>query len=164
MNIMEKIYIETTIPSYYTAKPQKDPLKHKRQIITKKFWNYVTVFFDLYISPAVIVEVDRGDREAANIRKEAIADFKMLDLTPKVVELTNVYIKLLDLPEDAHTDAVHIAMACAHKMDFLITWNCNHIANAQNFKKIQDYNHKHKIHTPILTTPELFMGEGTSND
>lgn len=141
----------------------KDPLKHKRQVITQKFWNYATAFFDLYISPAVIAESSRGDNDAANARIEAIAGFKILDLTPKVIELTNIYIKLLDLPEEAQTDAVHIAMACAHKMDYLITWNCNHIANAQNFKKIQDYNRKHKIHIPILTTPELFMGEGINN-
>jgi len=123
----------------------------------------MTAFFDVYISPAVVVEVDRGDKDAAKARKEIISGFKSLKPSSKVIELSKTYIKLLDLPQDAETDAVHIAFACIYKMDYLITWNCNHIANAQNFKKIQDYNNKHKIHTPILTTPELFMGEGKSN-
>ena len=156
---MNKIYIESTLPSYYTSRPNEEPLKHKRQIITKKFWNYAVEFFDLYISTAVLIEIKRGNKEAAESRRLAVMPFKLIQVSESDNELAKIYISLLKLPEDARADATHIAVACLHKMDYLITWNCNHIANGQNLRKIQDYNLKHKIHIPVLTTPELFMGE-----
>ncbi len=156
---MRKIYIESTIPSYYTAKPSKIPKTHERQILTKKFWSYATDFFDLYISTMVLIEIKRGDPEVAEARRLAILPFKLIQVSENDNELAEVYVRMLKLPQDARADAVHIAAACLHKMDYLITWNCNHIANGQNLRKIQDYNLKHKIHIPVLTTPELFMGE-----
>lgn len=156
---MRKIYIESTIPSYYTAKPSKIPKTHERQILTKKFWSYAVDFFDLYISTMVLMEIKRGDSEVAEARRLAILPFKLIQVSENDNELAEVYVRMLKLPQDARADAVHIAAACLHKMDYLITWNCNHIANGQNLRKIQDYNLKHKIHIPVLTTPELFMGE-----
>jgi len=156
---MRKIYIESTIPSYYTAKPSKIPKTHERQILTKKFWSYATDFFDLYISTMVLIEIKRGDPEVAEARRLAILPFKLIQVSENDNELAEVYVRMLKLPQDARADAVHIAAACLHKMDYLITWNCNDIANGQNLRKIQDYNLKHKIHIPVLTTPELFMGE-----
>jgi len=161
---MQKIYIESTIPSYYTSKPSGDPIKRNWQIITKKFWNYATDFFDLYISTAVLFEIQRGNKEAAEARRLAVIPFKLLMVSSADDDLTEIYVKLLKLPENARADATHIAVACLHRMDYLITWNCNHIANGQNLKKIQDYNLKHKIHMPVLTTPELFLGGGKKDE
>jgi hypothetical protein len=107
----------------------------------------------------VLMEIKRGDPEVAEARRLAILPFKLIQVSENDNELAEVYVRMLKLPQDARADAVHIAAACLHKMDYLITWNCNHIANGQNLRKIQDYNLKHKIHIPVLTTPELFMGE-----
>jgi len=89
---MRKIYIESTIPSYYTAKPSKIPKTHERQILTKKFWSYAVDFFDLYISTMVLMEIKRGDPEVAEARRLAILPFKLIQVSENDNELAEVYI------------------------------------------------------------------------
>ncbi len=152
------LYLETTIPSYLTARQSRDIIVLAHQQITQEWWEVRRMHYEIYISPVVINEIQLGDNKAAEQRLHIIKDIEILAATQEVEEVTELYLAELSLPKKAIRDATHLAFACVYGLDFLLTWNCTHIANAEIRKKLNEINAKHEILTPIICTPEELMG------
>jgi len=95
----------------------------------------------------------------AKISRDIIVlkNFPHLELTKKVEKMAQIYMEQLDIPEKSTRDAIHIAVASVHNIDYLVTWNCAHIANAEVIKNLMKINNSFDIHTPIICTPEELM-------
>jgi len=152
---METVYIETTIPSYLTAhRSSQEPMASHQQI-TKDWWDHERMRFRLYSSIAVRAEISKGDGTAAARRLKAMAGIPELEVTAEVQPLTDSIVQLLQLPQKAEMDAAHVAFAIVHRMDYLLTWNCTHLANAPLQKALFEYCTYHHLHMPVICTPEL---------
>ena len=154
-----RLYLETTIPSYLTSRPNRDLIIASHQALTREWWVTRKGAFQLYISQLVVDEASAGDPFAAHERLKALQGLPLLDITPEVAELTSGILASGKIPPKAATDAAHIAIAAVHGMDFLVTWNCVHIANAANTKAIAFICREHACECPVICTPEELMGE-----
>ncbi|MBC8522178.1 MAG: type II toxin-antitoxin system VapC family toxin [Methanomicrobia archaeon] len=155
----ESIYLETTVVSYYTSKPSRDIIALAHQEITRQWWPIAMRRYNVFISEVVIEEAGFGDPEAAKRRLEELKDFPHLELNDKVEKMAQVYMERLEIPEKSFRDAAHLAVACVHNVDYLVTWNCTHLANGEVIKKLMKINESFIIHTPIICTPEELMEE-----
>ncbi len=127
----ETVYIETSILGYLTARPTKNLILAANIEVTRDWWEFRRRAFTLYVSQAVLNEVALGDSEIATQRLENLRDFPLLELNQAVRGLAAQFLTRSNLPPKADVDAIHIAAATVHGMDYLLTWNCKHIANAQ---------------------------------
>jgi hypothetical protein len=164
MEIIKKsLYLESTIPSYATAKESKDIIKAARQTMTKLFWEHERQNYEVVISQYVIDECSFGDPVAAQKRLDFLSGFPILEKSKKVEELAVIYQKLLGIPDRAKTDCFHLAICVVAKVHFLLTWNCAHLGiNA--YLKIHEYNEKYGLWTPLLVTPENLISLETEEE
>src|SRR5437773_638173 len=125
-----RIYIESTIPSYVVARPARDLLQAARQQITRDWWEVKRLNHELFASQIVIDEISIGEAAMAQRRLETLQRLPILQLTDEAKEGARKILASGLLPRTADRDAAHIALASAHEMDILLTWNCRHIANA----------------------------------
>ena len=153
------LYLETTIPICLTSRPSRDLIIASHQALTREWWETRKNAFQLYISQLVVDEASAGDPFAAQQRLKALQGLPLLDITPEVAELASSILASGKIPRKAATDAAHIAIAAVHGMDFLVTWNCVHIANAANVKAIAFICREHSCECPVICTPEELMGE-----
>jgi hypothetical protein len=153
-----KTYVETTIISYLTARPSRDLVRAAHQQVTEEWWRGRAAH-DLYISQFVIDEAGRGDPKAAARRLEAIRGIPLLDLTVDVGALATDLLTKGGLPEKARVDALHVATATVNGMDYLLTWNCKHIANATLRGKIEEICRSAGFAPPIICTPIELSGD-----
>jgi predicted nucleic acid-binding protein len=114
--------------------------------------------FDLYVSQVVLEEILAGDPDAAARRAAFAADIPLLDITPEVADLAAVIVRRVPLPTTAGADAAHIATAAYHRIDFLLTWNSAHIANAELRPRVEQTCRENGYTPPILCTPDELMG------
>jgi len=154
-----KLYLETTIPSYLTSWPSRDLIIAGHQQITKEWWKKRKGAFALYVSQLVIDEAKAGDDEAARERLKAISGLPLLDITREVERLASRILASGVIPSKAATDAAHIAIATVHGMEFLMTWNCVHIANAGITKEVARICGQEGFECPVICTPEELLGE-----
>ena len=162
-NEKKSLYLESTIPSYITAKESKDVIKAARQSMTKIFWEQERAKYRLIVSQYVIDECKLGNPEAAQKRLALIANIPVLEESDEVNRLAAVYQNLLGIPYKAKTDSFHLAICVVAKVHFLLIWNCAHLGiNA--YIKIRDYNDKHGLWTPLLVTPEYFLNLDDGED
>ncbi|HAI67837.1 MAG TPA: DNA-binding protein [Gammaproteobacteria bacterium] len=154
-----KVYIETSIPSYLTARPSNDIRAMANQNATLEWWENYRFDFDLFISEFVIAEVGLGHPEAAQRRLSVIADLPELSVTEDVKVLANALITEGPIPKKSEVDAYHISVATINGMEYLLTWNCTHIANAVLRPKIEAICRKYGFEPPILCTPQELIGE-----
>lgn len=153
------LYLETTIPSYYASRPSRDILVLARQEITRTWWDGRLPSFTAYISPVVIEEVKRGDEKLARNRMALLSRFPILQATDEIEYLTEMYMEEVGFPQKAIRDSAHLAFACGYGLDYLVTWNCAHIANAEFRRRLWEVNSSMGIRTPVVCTPEELMGE-----
>ena len=151
------VYIETTIVSYLTARPSRDVILAAHQQITDEWWHDRRTHFELYTAQPVLDEAAKGDVEAVKARLEKLAPLPLLDIAEEVSDLAASLIREGPLPKKAAVDAVHIATAAVHGMDYLLTWNCKHIANASMRNKIEAVIRSRGHEPPILCTPEELL-------
>ena len=154
-----KLYVETTIPSYLTSWPSRDLVIAGHQQITKEWWKKRKRAFDIYISQLVVDEAKAGNDEAARERLKAIGDLPLLDITEEVERLAIRILTSGVIPKKAATDAAHIAIATVHGMEYLMTWNCVHLANAIITKAVARICRQEGFECPIICTPEELLGE-----
>ena len=154
-----RIYIETTIPSYLTARPSRDIVQAARQQLTREWWDVERRNYDLCISQIVLDEVAAGDAAAAHRRMAVIDTLPLLDLTFEVDGLAETIMQSGLLPASASRDAVHIAVTAVHQVHFLLTWNCRHIANATIFRDLQHIIMSAGYDVPVICTPEELLGD-----
>ena len=152
------MYIETTIPSCLTAWPSSDLVRAGHQKITKDWWEQRRPDFALYISQFVLDEASAGDAAAATARLQALERLPLLPVTSQTEVLAENLIRDLCLPAKAASDAAHIPVAACNNMDFLLTWNCRHINNAELIPQIQKTCRSLGLECPVICTPEELMG------
>ena len=160
---MTTIYIETSIVSYLRQKPSGQVVTAARQLLTHRWWKNERKHYELVISQYVIDEASAGDPTLAAERLESLDGIPLLPHAPKIPELANQIMLLGVLPEKAQVDALHIATVAHHQIQYLLTWNCKHIANAKILPRIHDLLTRLAIPIPIICTPEEFLGD-TEND
>lgn len=151
------VYVETSVVSYLTARPSRDVVVAAYQEVTREWWGGAPKRFVLYASALVMSESRTGDPEAARARLEILATLPLLDATGPAVELTG---KLLDrgaVPRNAAEDAAHIAIAAANGVDYLVTWNFRHIANAAVRSRIEDVCRRSGYRPPVICTPNELL-------
>ena len=159
-----KVYLETTISSYLASRPSRDLVIAGNQELTHEWWTERRHTFDLYVSQYVLDEAALGDSDAARRRMDILADLKELEASEGAERLTEKLLGEGVVPREAATDAAHIAVATGHGMDFLLTWNCRHIANARMLRKIYSVCDAAGFICPIICTPaELMEGDEDEN-
>lgn len=154
-----KLYVETTIPSYLVARPSRDLLIAAHQQLTRDWWESRAPAFDLYVSELVLEEAAAGDAIPAKKRLELLADIRVLALTEGIMKLAESLVTEGPIPRKAAGDAVHIAIATSYACEYLLTWNCRHIANAEIQRRARFVVRKHGFELPTICTPEELMGE-----
>ena len=153
-----RVYIETTIVSYLAARPSRDVIVAGHQQLTHEWWSNRRIDFELYVSEFVLAEARDGDPELARRRLTLVKDAHLLQVTDAAVSLAERLINAARIPAVAATDAMHIAMASVHGIDFLLTWNCRHIANASMRGEINAACRSMGYSAAVLCTPEELMG------
>lgn len=148
------VYIETSVVSYLTARRARDLIVLAHQEITTTWWGAALRRYKPFVSQLVLDELRRGDPVAAARRLEAIAQFHVLEQTDEVLQLAGAYLKNLNVPSTAAADCVHIAYASVFNMDFIVTWNCKHIANGSVIRDLMRYNERAGLSVPVICTPE----------
>ena len=146
-----RAYIETSIVSYLTAWPSRDLVRAAQQQITRDWWT-IRVSFDLFASQFVLDEAAAGDEGAAASRLAALEEVVLLEVTEDAIVLADTLVSGGGLPSKARVDALHVAMA-VHGMDYLLTWNCKHIANATLRGRIEELCRAGGFEPPIICTP-----------
>lgn len=153
-----KVYIETTIPSYLVGRPSRDLLVAAHQRITRDWWQGRRAEFDLYVSELVLQEVRAGDTDLATQRLELLEGVPLLVASEEILRLAEDLIKEGPIPPKAAGDAAHIAFATVYGCEYLLTWNCRHIANAELHRGIRRVVEQCGYEVPGLCTPEELMG------
>jgi hypothetical protein len=154
------IYIETTIVGYLTARSANDVIFLARQELTRRWWVGRRSQYDLYVSQFVLDEASAGDTAAAAARMALLDGLPMLDAGhPDVDRLADVLIDRHLLPPNARTDAQHVAVATVFRVQYLMTWNCKHIANADRLPLIYSTLRHEGFDPPLIVTPEEFSND-----
>ena len=151
-----KVYLETTIVSYLVASSSADIIQTAHRQVTRDWWAR-RERFDLFVSRPVLTEAGRGDATAAARRLRTLAGIPVLAVSRGVGTLANTLVRTGTLPMKARVDAVHVAIAALNGMDYLLTWNLRHLANAAIRGKIEEACRRAGIHPPIICTPEELM-------
>ena len=155
---MESVYLETTFISYLIAHPSRDLLVAAHQQTTHDWWTDRRHHFECYVSQVVIDEASAGDAEEAKQRMDMISAFPVLEVTEEAECLTSALLASKAIPLRAVRDAAHIAVAAVHDVDYLLTWNCRHLANAQIIRRVSVVCNREGYNMPVICTPEELMG------
>ncbi len=154
MSEKKKVYVETSVISNLTSRPSLNIRDAARQLVTRAWWDNQRENFELYSSFLVLAESMAGDPDAAKRRVETLRMTQNLEITPLMEDLAEKLLTATAVPRTSYEDALHIACATIHQMDYLLTWNCKHIANAQTMPKIYKVCREAGYECPILCTPE----------
>ncbi|MEO7839553.1 MAG: type II toxin-antitoxin system VapC family toxin [Anaerolineales bacterium] len=152
-----RVYLETTIISYFAARPSRDIITAAHQQITHEWWEGRRNNFDVFISQIVLQEVNEGDTGAVQRRMEMIDSIPEIEVNPEAVLLAQALVSGRIVPERAAADALHIAVATVQGMDYLLTWNLKHLANAVIRNAITDTCRQRGYEPPVICTPEELM-------
>ncbi len=155
--MIESVYAETSIFSYLTARPSRDLISAARQQITVQWWDTNREKYRIYASNLVVAEASQGDELRAQVRVESIRSIPLLEITQECARLAEKIIRDSPMPEKARDDALHAAVASFHSIDFLLTWNCRHLANAHVVPKVRAVVESEGFKFPQICTPEELM-------
>ena len=151
------VYIETSVVSYLVARPSRDVIVLGHQVITAEWWEKSLPRVDAFTSQAVLVEAAKGDPDAARRRLSALEGIPIVPESPTADNLARTYISEKLIPQSVAYDALHLALASVFEIEYLLTWNCRHLAAANIRKAIWDINRREGFSTPELCTPEQLM-------
>lgn len=154
----KRVYVETTVISYLTARPSRQIPAAAWQQITREWWDKHRTRFELFSSELVFVEAGRGDPDAVQKRLEKLRDIPNLEVTGDVAVLAKKLVFDGALPSEAMDDAMHVAVSAIHGMDYLLTWNCRHLDNAETKPLIRSICAVAGHHCPEICTPQELMG------
>ena len=150
----ERVYIETTLVTYLTARPNRDVVIAGHQQVTHEWWDTRRASYELCVSQLVLDEAGAGDAQAAQERLLVLRPMLVLETTADALELAKELLKASALPAKAADDALHIAVAATKAIPFLLTWNCRHLANAAMRPVIETVCKAKGFKAPIICTPE----------
>ncbi|MBI5761701.1 MAG: type II toxin-antitoxin system VapC family toxin [Planctomycetales bacterium] len=154
---MSSVYVETSVLSYLAADPSRDLIVAGHQQITHEWWDSVKDRFEPFISESVWSEIHRGDSDIVSRRVNLVRVLPILAYNEDIQTLTREYETRLGLTGRARADLPHFAYAVSYKMDYLVTWNCKHIANGQVIRKLLEVNSELSRATPVIVTPEELL-------
>ena len=156
---MASVYIETSIIGYLTARSRNAVIFRARQEMTRRWWHSRRQAYELVTSQLVLDEVSAGDATAAAERLLLLGGIPLLDIgDDRIDALADALIAAKLLPAKARADAVHVAIATLHGIEYLLTWNCKHIANADILPKVYRLLTDRGYTPPLIVTPEEFSG------
>lgn len=151
------IYVESSVISYLVARPSRNLVATAHQQITREWWQRRRSSFDLYVSVEVLNEIARGDAEAAATRLATVDAVPVLEADEAARSFARAILQSAALPAKAAADAMHIAIATVNGMDFLLTWNCTHIANGRVLRTVAQLSRDLGYEPPTICTPEELM-------
>ncbi len=157
MQDFRTVYLETTIISYLAAAPSRDLIKAARQEVTREWWSKCRDAYAVYASQVVARESREGDPSAAARRLDLLFEVPLLDVTDDAINLATALISQGLLPNVAGDDALHLGVAAVHGMDYLLTWNCTHLANATFRDRISFWLMERGYYPPSVCTPDELM-------
>jgi len=160
---MPKVYIETSIVSYLRQQISSQIIAAARQLLTRQWWDNERENYDLFSSQYVLDEAADGNPNLAKERLDALADIPLLELGPEIDAIAKAIVSRAILPQKAEVDALHIATTAHHRIDYLLTWNCTHIANAKILPSIRDVLLDLGCFVPTICTPEEMLGDDGAN-
>jgi predicted nucleic acid-binding protein len=153
-----RAYVETTIPGFFhDDRPAPDIVA--RRSWTRQWWEHADRTCERVTSVAVLDELASGAADRTAQRLALVAGLPLLPVVPDITEIVQAYIRHRVMPADPAGDALHLALASYHKCDFLVTWNCRHLANANKFGHIRRVNGLLGLFVPALVTPLQLLGE-----
>jgi len=148
-----KVYLDTSIPSVLTSRPSLDPRKAQWQRVTQEWWEFYRWQFDVYYSYYVEKEARKGDPHAAEQRVNTLKPFTKLEKLTAAEDFATRILSDCHLPAKAETDARHVALAAMQSLQYLLTWNCAHLANEHVQPKIRHICRKEGYTAPVILTP-----------
>ena len=154
-----RVYVETSVISYLSGRRSRDIIVAAHQEVTADWWQVRRPLFDLFVSQSVLAEAAAGDPEAASRRLAVLAELAVLEITREAQGLASSLLSSAVVPPKATEDALHIAIATVHGMDYLLTWNCRHIANVEIRKRLAAALADMGFEAPAICTPEELSGE-----
>jgi len=154
---ISSVYLDTTIPSYYY---EDRPELASRREITRQWWDTQRHHYDVYLSEMVFLELSRGEYPHKAEVLQLVEELPILDTPDGVAAIVQVYMERYLMPQRDVGDAFHLALASHHKLDFLLTWNCRNLANANKFGHIRLINTQLGLFIPQIITPEQLFQEG----
>jgi predicted nucleic acid-binding protein len=155
--IKSTVYVETTIPSFYHEDRTTPDIVARRQW-TREWWDLAGTNYDLFTSVAVLDELSEGRSDRSADRMALLSQLPLLPIEPAIADIVESYIQHRLMPADPAGDALHLAIASFHKCDFLVTWNCRHLANANKFGHLRRINTLLGLFVPALVTPLELLG------
>jgi predicted nucleic acid-binding protein len=157
---MKVVYIETSIPSFY-HETRQEPEMVARRHWTRYWWAQRVRCYHLVTSEGVIAELQEGRYKTQSDAVGLVATLPRLEVVDDIADIIDVYLANRLMPKERLGDALHLALASYHKCDFLLTWNCTHIANANKFEHIRIINTRLGLFVPTLATPMELCEENT---
>jgi predicted nucleic acid-binding protein len=151
------VYLETSVISYLTARPSRDLIVAAHQQLLHEWWDKIQPQVECVVSPFVLEEIAKGDKQAARRRLELVANLVALPHNDEIEQLAHRYFTALQIPEKSKLDAFHLAIGVWHQVDYILSWNCSHIVNTRARTILQAINSQLGLVTPIVCTPEEFM-------
>jgi predicted nucleic acid-binding protein len=153
----EKVYIETSVVSYLCSRPSRDLIVAANQEVTQEWWRDERRSYELFVSEFVLSEIMAGDRDAAVKRQEAVQDIAILTANEKSERLAVEIMRQAKLPVSVVDDVAHVSIASVHGMEYLLTWNCAHIANPHWLGKLSRIIVVHGYEMPVVCTPQALL-------
>jgi hypothetical protein len=157
---MQSVYLETSVIGYLASRPTSDIHFVSNQLITLNWWNNHRSKFNLFVSQSVLDECASGDGSAARERLDLIAEIPSLQTSNNTFSFAEDIMNRASLPRKAAVDALHIAIAAESGIDFLLTWNCKHIANPSLRHKISEAIEARNLRAPVICTPMELLYAG----
>jgi predicted nucleic acid-binding protein len=156
-----RVYLETSFISYLTARPSRDLIVAARQQVTQEWWARRRNEFELLSSQLVLDEAGRGDSDASRQRLALLENLVLLQVSEEAESLADAIVAEGLLPDRAFADALHIAVATIHQVDYLLTWNCKHIANAEILPRVAAICMTLGFTSPFVCTPDELLEEAS---
>lgn len=158
---MPSVYIETTVPSYY-HETRRTAEAIAWRAVTRRWWDSYRHAYQLCTSRFVLAELMDAPATKRARALRMLAGVSILEEPPELENVASFYVEQRAMPAEAAGDAYHLAMASLHKLDFLLTWNCRHLANANKIRHLTILNGRLGLPLPVLTTPQLLLPEEAS--
>jgi hypothetical protein len=147
------VYIETTVISYLTARPTDDAVMAGHMVDTRNWWQVARANYELVTSELVLTEASGGDAQAAASRMNELESLVLVPVSDAAKSLAFALVSASALPAKAYVDALHVAVAATNRIDYLLTWNCRHLANATLRARIEKVCLDHGCRAPVICTP-----------
>ena len=161
---MDTVYIETSVISYLRQRQSTDIVRAAHQILTYRWWESEREKYQLVVSPYVVDEASAGDPTLAAERLRSLDGIPLLPGAPEINQIASELMARAILPPKAAVDALHIATVAHHRIQYLLTWNCKHIANAKILPRIHQVLTDLRVPIPIICTPEELLGDDTETE